>query len=120
MGALADIAILNTVRLERNQHFQIIRPGDAKWLPRRDWHADTVCSVDSERKEARLILLRAVAPGRGAFTRTLAALADEGLAPVVVEPMFHFKDRLIAKGWRKDTRGQGPFSCKALVPPLQK
>lgn len=120
MGLLADYAIAATEKLEQDQGFKVIRPGRAKWLPRRDWHRDTVCSVDSERKEARLILLRAHAPGRGALTRTLAALAGEGLAPVVIEPLFHFRERLIAKGWRQGYRGKGNFLCKALTPPLQK
>ena len=83
---------------ERRAGREVIRPGEAYWLPIDDWGPGTVCSLKI--KQARLVLLHATQPGSGAFTRAIATLLAEGMTPIVVSPTREFGASLKRRGWR--------------------
>jgi len=74
-------AAYNLRQLEAEQGFEVI--DDAPWLNKSDWR-EIVVSQDSRR--IRLVLLDAMFPGKGAFTRLIAGIWEAGLTPVIVEP----------------------------------
>ena len=93
---------------ERKAGYKIVKPGDEPWLSVADWKPDTV--VSRKGRTVRLVLLVAVAPGKGGFTRTVDAIEAAGLAPVVVAPTDNFAATLKRHGWRCRTIGDGLYS----------
>ena len=85
---------------------QVIRPGEAAWLPIGDWELGTVCSVTKDRT-ARLVLLHARKPNTGAFTLLLQTLLYAGLSPAVIEPTREFGDTLSRRNWRGKILNRG-------------
>ena len=83
----------------------VIRPGEVPWLPLEEWSGDTVVSIEDDR--VRLVLLVAVRPGHGAFSRLIARLARARLKPVVVEPSSAFAATLERRRWRSRSIGHG-------------
>jgi len=92
-------------RFECSMGYQVVRPGEAAWLPPADWLAMTICSTDGKR--VRLVALAAVNPGQGSMRRLIAAIRAAGLEPVVVEPSGLLIAVLLRWGWRSRRVGQG-------------
>lgn len=90
---------------ERSRGFNVVRPGDTPWFRATDWHADSVASLNGKR--ARLVLLRAFETGRGAMTRTIAAINDAGFIPAIIDPTRELAAALKRRGW--DSKREG--SC---------
>lgn len=84
---------------EARAGYRLVRPGEATWLPLWDWKPQSVCSIDE--RTARLVLLDAITPGQGAFTRLVDALALAKLAPRVISPTREFQAILRRKGWQR-------------------
>jgi hypothetical protein len=84
---------------ERAQGLKVVRPGDRAFLPRAEWHRDTVASLSEDQAIVRLILLRAKVERQGALTRTLTRIRAIGMMPLIVEPLGSFAAHLRAKGW---------------------
>jgi hypothetical protein len=57
---------------ERKRGFRVVRPGEAAWFRKSDWRAESVASVSGTL--VRLVLIEALKPGTGAFTRTIAVM----------------------------------------------
>lgn len=91
---------------ERAQGLKVVRPGDRAFLPRADWHRDTVASICADRAIVRLILLRAKVERQGALTRTLARIRALGFIALIVEPIGSFAIHLRAKGWTPISTGE--------------
>jgi len=83
----------------------VVKPGEVPWLSTEEWKEDTVVSIEGY--TVRLILLVAVRPGHGAFTRLIARLRRAGLKPAVVAPMPPFAAALERRGWRSRIIGTG-------------
>lgn len=81
----------------------VIRPGDAVWLPLREWHEDSVCAIHV--LEVRLILLRARAPGRGSLIKTIAGIRALGMKPSIIEPTERLSAALERRGWKMTIHG---------------
>jgi hypothetical protein len=107
------------VAVERSRGFQVIRPGTAPWLPAADWKPATVVSVTPSRC-ARLVLLDAIEPGRGALTRTLAGLTLAGLTPAVIAPTRELAATLARRGWRACAVGSTLKDREMVWTPLRK
>lgn len=90
---------------EIRRGWSAMHPGDAPWFPSEDWKIGSVASVNSG--IARLILLDALRPNTGAFTRLVAAIRATGLRPIVVEPTREFQSILCRKGWKRRSVGYG-------------
>lgn len=102
------------VQHEQRRGNLVVRPGDVPWLPTADWEPATLCSLSGSADEVRLVLLHAVKPGAGAFTRVLAGLALHGLRPTVIDPTPEFAAALARRGWRG--RSFGPtFETRETV-----
>jgi len=101
-GCISDVIAGN----EENAGHQVVRPGEAKWLPLGDWEPGTVCSITKDRT-ARLVLLHACKPNTGAFTLLLQGLLYVGLSPAVIEPTREFGDALRRHDWRCKTFNRG-------------
>jgi len=101
---------------ERKAGNKIVRPGDEPWLPLADWKPDTV--VSRKGKTVRLVLLTAVKPGNGGFTRTVASIEAAGMTPVVVAPTGEFEATLKRRGWKGRLVDAGFESEKQYRHPL--
>lgn len=88
---------------ERASGFRVIKPGEAPWLPAKDWNEGTVCSIDG--MYARLVLIDAKMPGTGALTRTLAAIKADRLIPCIVDPTRELAATLSRRGWKSKQHG---------------
>ena len=86
------------VKSEQKRNFRVIRPGDVPWFSSKDWVKESVVSVSG--KLVRLVLLHAVEPGKGAFSRTLKGLVDAGYKPAVIDPTKEFAETLRRRGWK--------------------
>ncbi len=86
---------------ETARGFKVIRPGDAPWFRATDWRAASVASIDG--KVARLILLHAFESGKGAMTRTIAAVEAAGLRPAILEPTAELATTLQRRKWKSRT-----------------
>jgi hypothetical protein len=95
--------VLVIVESETARGFKVVRPGDAPWFRATDWRAESVASINGIR--ARLVLLHAFNERAGALTRTLAAIGDAGLMPVVVEPTRELGAALARRGWKPRQEG---------------
>jgi len=98
---------------ERQRGFAVVQPGDAEWLPKRDWHPDTVVSIRGL-VYVRLVLLYAKKPGKGALRRTLAGIWRANLLSEVISPTDRLAAFLKRQGWRETIRGSG-FSDREHV-----
>lgn len=78
--------------------YEVVRPGQADWLPLDDWRPKCVCSIDG--MFARLVLIDAKRPGTGALTRLLAALKAQSLIPCVVDPTAELARTLQRRNWK--------------------
>lgn len=91
------------VESETSRGFKVIRPGDAPWFRAADWRAASVASING--RYARLVLLHAFVSGRGAMTRTIAAIQEAGLKPVIVDPTPELAATLKRRGWKSRDAG---------------
>jgi len=83
---------------ETARGFKVVRPGQADWLPASDWRGASVASLDGD--TVRLVLIHSHESGKGAMTRTLAAIVVAGLHPSVLEPTPELAATLRRRGWR--------------------
>lgn len=113
LARLGPVAV--AVEMEENRGHRVVRPGDRDWLPKADWCDETICSISGPL--ARLVLLVARHPRKGAFTRLLAAVRAAGLYPVVASPTGSFEAYLVASGWRQEIVGTGFLRDDLWHPP---
>ncbi len=90
---------------EIKRGFKVVRPGDQPWFRANDWRAASVASIDGKR--VRLVLIHSFESGKGAFTRTVAAIIAAGLTPSVIDPTPELSTALHRRGWRGRSRGTG-------------
>ena len=90
---------------ETAKGYRVVRPGEAPWLPRKDWHETVVVSVDGER--VRLVAILAKQPGQRAFTRLVEAVRAAGMIPCVFEPTPELAATLKRWKWRERISGAG-------------
>ena len=86
------------VESEQKRNFRVIRPGDVPWFSADDWVPESVASVSGQL--VRLVLLHAIEPGKGTFTRTLKELVDAGYNPAVIDPTEELAATLRRRGWK--------------------
>ncbi|MDI4238467.1 hypothetical protein OZ411_37310 [Bradyrhizobium sp. Arg237L] len=86
----------------------------ADWLDWAEWKTDTFITRDGQR--IRLVLLNAVAPGRGALTRLVDGILASGLQPVVVEPNAPLELWCLKRGWRGRWIGRGKDRHRVFCP----
>jgi hypothetical protein len=80
------------------------------WFPfhlsEKDWKPDSVVTQDG--KEIRIVLVNAISPGFGAFSRLIRAIEHSGFEPVVIEPMGETMPAIMERwGWIPTTRHVG-------------
>jgi hypothetical protein len=98
-----EIARASILALEHAQGFEPVR--SAAWLNWNEWDSDSVFTLDGDR--VRLVLIAAIQPGHGAFTRLIAAIEAAGLTPVLVEPSRLLIDWCNRHDWRSRRVGKG-------------
>lgn len=91
------------VENEQGRGFKVIRPGDAPWFRATEWRAASVASLNGQ--QVRLVLIHAFESGRGALTRTLAAIRTSGLNPVIIDPTRELAAALRRRGWKSHVVG---------------
>lgn len=85
----------------------------APWLVPSDWK-DIVVTRDGSR--VRLVLLYAVMPCTGAFTRLIAGIEAEGSMPVIVEPSQTLVDWCKRHDYRERRLGRGKHTHRVWYP----
>jgi len=98
-GSVVDLMRGNEAKAGRT----IVKPGERPWLSADDWRHDVVVSIAGDR--VRLIAIRALRPGTGALTRTIAGIIAAGLVPVIVEPTREMRET--CRRWRWKMRRVG-------------
>ena len=88
---------------ENARGFKVVRPGDAPWFRAVDWREASIASIDGKR--VRLVLLHAFESGRGAMTRTLAAIVEAGLKPAIIDPTRELAATITKRGWKMRVEG---------------
>jgi hypothetical protein len=83
----------------------VVVPGEMTWLPLKDWHPDSVISIDG--RHVRLIDLYAHQPHSGAFRRLIANILAHGLTPDVIDPWGELENTLTRWGWDRNEFGRG-------------
>lgn len=90
--------------MEAQRGFRVIAPGQAPWLPAKDWHESCVVSIDGG--EVRLVAI--TARRTGAFRRLLTCLSAYGLRPVVVAPIGPIMPAILKHlKWKRREVGSG-------------
>lgn len=105
------LAAANLRQMEIDQGYALIDA--ATWLDKSDWH-EIIASRDGRR--IRLVLLDALNPGAGAFTRLIERISAAGLVPVIVEPNQFLIDWCHRHGCRMRIIGKGPFRQEVWYP----
>jgi hypothetical protein len=83
-------------------------PDGAFRIDPEDWNHTSLITLSADRKEVRLILLRARHPRQGALRRLITAIGAAGLQPVVVEPIGEAMPAILQRwGWRRTVQGSG-------------
>lgn len=88
---------------EIKRGFTVIRPGQAPWFSAADWLASSIASIDG--RYARLVLIHANEMGKGALTRTIAAIQSAGLIPCIVDPTIELAAALKRRRWKSKDHG---------------
>lgn len=101
-------------RFEESAGWRIVLPGDADWLPKRDWIEDVV--VSQLKNEVRLVAIVARRPGHGALSRAITAMAKAGLKPIIVQPTGMALAILCRWGWKSTNIGDGFGSYRVWKP----
>lgn len=78
---------------------------EAPWLFRNEW-TEIIVSEDA-RGRVRLVLLDALLPGNGAFTRLVNAVLRDGKTVIIVEPTGSLVGWCKKHGWRKRVIARG-------------
>ena len=98
---------LPSARLIRNREqflgYQLVNK--APWLNPHDWN-EAIISRDKIGR-VRIVLIDAVYPRSGAFTRLIAGIKAAGLVPVIVEPFEILEEWCKRHNWKRRTIGQG-------------
>lgn len=81
---------------------KVIVPGDVLWLPTTDWSSDVVVSQAKLMPVIRIIAIKALSPGNGAFSRMITGICEAHLTPCVIEPMFSMPVILTKWGWIRE------------------
>ena len=110
-GPLARASAERLRQLEVSKGFTLV--AEAQWLERSDWR-EIVASQDGKR--IRLVLLDALHPGKGAFTRLIAGIWRCDLMPVLVEPNQSLIDWCYRHDFRARIIGKGPDRHEVWYP----
>lgn len=93
------------IQNERDAGNTILVPGISPLLPLGDWPPDIVVSQSGN--NVRIVAIKALKPGDGAFGRLVTAIAKANLTPVIVEPMLDMPRIMERWGWRVHIQGEG-------------
>lgn len=111
---------LEPLRLyEINRGRQIATAGMVDYLPLADWKPDSFVSLGVRPYIVRAVVLDAVRPGTGAFTRLAARIAAmQNVTLHVVSPTREFRAMLQRRGWRDLAAGKpGSWESNVWAPP---
>lgn len=101
LGGYDPVAAI--VENETARGFKVIRPGDTPWFRAADWRAASIASLDGKR--VRLVLIHSFESGQGAMTRTIAAIQEAGLNPVIVDLTPELAATLTRRRWKSKDIG---------------
>jgi hypothetical protein len=88
----------NLKRWERERGTEVIEVGSVSWLPSDDWPSDVVISKLGN--DIRIVLIAALEPGSGAFSRLINGIVTAGLRPIVVCPSPEMQSIVSRWGWQ--------------------
>lgn len=83
---------------EISKGYQPIARDEYPWYTSADWSGEAVVTRDVNR--VRIVLVNAINPGHGAFSRMITNILQDGLLPVVIAPLGTMCSIMHIWGWR--------------------